>query len=728
MTPDRRRGWGALLDFARGLTVPVIPSGAAGWRQILTSRTVRYAGCGFLFGLILTLGGYLVDYYALYRTLPKDFSLAVLHGLHEVTPVHFFTDIFALILGAAGGGVGWLQDRLLYYSSHLEELVTARTGELRRSEERYALAARAANDGLWDWDLVSGMVYYSPRWKNSLGLRGDEVGSDPEDWLNRVHPEDLGSVRARIESCRAGGASKLLAEYRMRHADGSYRWMLARGLAVRDGESGETLRMAGSQTDIDDRKRLEEQLMHLALHDPLTGLPNRTLFLDRLGHAFERARKRKSQDSLAIIFLDVDRFKNINDSLGHLQGDNVLKEIAHRLTSCQEVTFEDWWEDDRPESGHGDRARTDWTIARMGGDEFTVLVEEIGSLHDATRVVRHIEGAFTAPLIAEGREHFITLSTGIVIGPAGYERAEDLLRDADTAMYRAKASGRGRCEVFDQKMLTLVREQLGLETDLHRALERSQFQLAYQPIVDLNTGLLVGLEALLRWDHPKRGVILPDKFVPLAEETGLILHLGRWVFREACRQLRRWTEMGPEAQELGMSINLSLRQLYDPEFETEAAAAVAETRLDARRIRLEITESLIMQHPKVVTRALTRMRKRGFTVSIDDFGTGHSSLALLHRLPVDSLKIDRMFVAQLGQTKEAQRIIETILGLARALGLQVIAEGIETEEQLSELQAIRCTLGQGNLFSPPLGQELVEKLVLAGSRLIAPSRRRRSTG
>jgi len=725
MPLDGLRARAIRLAHLSRLTVARMRGVLAPCRPILASRSARYAGYGFLFGLSLTLGGYFVDYYALYHTLPKDLSVAMVKGLHEVTPVHFFTDGFALVLGAVGGLVGHLQDRVIYYANHLEDLVTARTEELRHSKERYALAARGANDGLWDWDLVNKEVYYSPRWKHHLGLRDDDIGADPEEWLGRIHPDDIGSVRARIESYLAGGTASLVTEYRMRHADGSYRWMLARGMAVRDGSSGTPLRMAGSQTDVDDRKKLEEQLMHLALHDPMTGLPNRTLFLDRLGQAFDRARKWRSQESLAIIFLDVDRFKNINDSLGHLLGDRVLKEIAGRLTLCREGAWSDWAEGRRPVSGAGTAAPSTWTIARLGGDEFTVLVEEIQSLHDATAVVRHIEEAFAEPIIVEGREHFISLSIGIVIGPAGYERADDLLRDADTAMYRAKAGGRGRYEVFDHKMLALVREQFRLETDLHRALERDQFHLLYQPIVDLDSGLLVRIEALLRWNHPERGVIYPDKFIPIAEDTGLILHLGRWVFREACRQLRRWTEMDPEAKHLGLNINLSLRQLYDPEFEAEAASAVAEERLDFERIQLEITESLLMQHPKAVTKALTRLRRRGFTVAIDDFGTGHSSLALLHKLPVDLLKIDQMFVAQLGDSEDARRIIETILGLARALGLLVIAEGIETEQQLREMREIRCALGQGNLFSPPIAPDLVDQMVLARSCFLTPSGRRR---
>jgi PAS domain S-box-containing protein len=725
MQSDRLQFLGRHLDRLGRKLVAGAARRLAGARPALRSRTALYAGCGFLFGLGLTVGGYLVDFYALYHSLPRSLSLAVLGGLHDVTPVHYFTDGFALILGIVGGIVGRLHDRLRFYSNHLEELVSGRTEELRRSEERYALAARGANDGLWDWDLVSGEIYYSPRWKLHLGLKGQEVAADPEEWFGRLHPEDMDNVRARIDGYLAGGTATFTAEYRMRHADGSYRWMLARGMAVRDGKSGKPLRMAGSQTDIDERKKLEEQLMHLALHDPMTGLPNRALLLDRLRHAFERAKKRR-KDSLSIIFLDVDRFKNINDSLGHYLGDRVLKEISQRLAQCMGELGQ--WKAGQRVRGPGRRPST-WTLARMGGDEFTVLIEEIDSLRDATETVKQIESAFTEPILVEGREHFVTLSTGIVIGPAGYEHAEDLLRDADTAMYRAKAGGRGRYEVFDQKMLTIVREQFRLETDLYRALDRNQLYLAYQPIVDLGSGRLVAVEALARWNHPERGLIHPEKFIPIAEETGLILQLGRWILREACRQLRRWTETGPQARDLGMSINLSLRQLYGPEFEAEAVAAAADTRLDSRRICLEITESLFMQHPKIVTRALTRLRKRGFKVSIDDFGTGHSSLAMLHKLPVDSLKIDRMFVSQLGQRKEALHVIETILRLGEAMGLQTVAEGIETKEQLAHLQSIDCPLGQGNLFSPAVKSDLLERLIASDVPIIAPiARRRRSAG
>jgi len=675
------------------------------------SKTLLYAALGFAFGLGLTLTGYVVDYYALYKSLPGSLSLATIRGLHEVTPMHFFTDGFALILALVGGVAGRLQDRLLYHSSHLEEIVAARTEDLRRSQERYALAARGANDGLWDWDLVRDTVYFSPRWKQALGHHEREVGDGREEWMGRVHPEDRAGLEARIKSHLAGGPGHLVAEYRMRHADGSYRWMLARGLAVRDN-FGKAYRFAGSQTDVDERKKIEEQLVHLALHDPLTDLPNRTLFFDRLVHAFGRARKRGKEESLAIIFLDVDEFKNINDSLGHIIGDRVLCFVAERIRrSLEEVTTGPARETGLPEEPLP--TRLDWTISRMGGDEFTILLEDIDSLNDATRLVRHLEGAFREPVKIETRELYVTLSTGIVLGPAGYERAEELLRDADTAMYRAKAHGRGQCAVFDEKMLARVQEQFRLETDLHSALTSGEFRVVYQPIVELASERLRGFEALLRWQHPEKGLIPPGKFIPLAEETGIIVPLGQWILHEACHQLRRWQELAPRWRNLMITVNLSLRQLYHAELEEEIWALVRQADLDPSLLHLEITENVLIEHPKQVTRALLRLRKRGFRVAIDDFGTGYSSLAALQSLPVDILKMDQIFVQQIGVSTKARQIVATIVSLGEALGHEVIAEGIETEDQLRELRTIRCRLGQGNFFSPPVPGDLVEPQVLS---------------
>jgi PAS domain S-box-containing protein len=708
------------------------PSEWGSWRRLAVARlapharTLAYGGLGFAFGLTLTLVGYLVDYYALYRTLPEAIGFAMIQGLHRVTPVHFFTDGFALILAAMGAAAGHLHDRLRYHTNHLEEIVAARTEALRRSQERYELAARGSNDGLWDWDLVTGRIYYSPRWKQGLGHDVAGVEDTPAAWFDRVHPDDRPGLEARIQSHLAGGTEHLVAEYRVRHADGSYRWMLSRGIAVRDEATGKPSRFAGSQTDVDERKKMEEQLMHLALHDPLTDLPNRTLFFDRLSHSFSRARKRRKEECLAIIFVDIDRFKNINDSLGHLVGDRVLQEVATRFRACIERVIASQGDDE--DRGPYLRAGRDWTVARMGGDEFTVLLQDVESLREATEAVRELEQEFKKPVTIEGRELYVTLSTGIVLGPGEYERPEDLLRDADTAMYRAKARGRARFEIFDEKMLARVQEQLRLETDLHLAMEREEFHVAYQPIIDLASDRLTGFEALLRWRHPERGLIPPAKFIPLAEETGLIVPLGNWMFTEACRRLRHWQDLDAQFRELTLATNLSLRQINSPDLEEGITALVGEAGLEPNLLHFEITENTLIEHPRQVTKVLLRLKRRGFKVAIDDFGTGYSSLAALQSLPVDLLKIDQIFVSRMCETDKAREIVATIVGLAGALGHEAIAEGIETEAQLKELRRMRCTFGQGHIFSPALEGDSVESEVLARSYSNVPKSGRREAG
>jgi PAS domain S-box-containing protein len=688
-------------------------------------RTVLFGALGFVIGVTLTAVGYVVDYYVLYDVFPKTIDFALIQGLHRVTPVHFFMDGFAPLLAAVGALVGRLQDKVVYYSNHLEDLVADRTRDLKASRERYELAARGANDGLWDWDLVSGRVYFSPRWKQAVGHVENDISETPEEWLGRVHPDDRPGLEARIRSHLAGASDHLIAEYRLRHADGSHRWMLSRGLAVRDGGTERATRMAGSQTDIDEQKRMEEQLRRLALHDALTGLPNRTLFLDRLGRAFARARHRRRSESLAIVFVDIDRFKNINDSLGHVVGDQVLKATAHRMQTCLErVTGGLRFDSDEEEVTPAGRRVFSWTLARMGGDEFIVILDDIGSLRDASQVVRTLEEEFRQPVAVEGRDLFVTLSIGIVLGPGVYERSEDLLRDADTAMYRAKAAGRGRFEIFDEKMLARAQEQLRLETDLHQALQRDEFHVVYQPIVELASGKLRGFEALLRWHQPERGLVPPSKFIPLAEEIGLIVPLGRMMLTEACRQLHHWRDLDPAFRSLTLATNLSLRQIYTPELEEETVALVREAGLDPELLYFEITENALIEHPKQVTRILTRLKRRGFRVAIDDFGTGYSSLAVLQSLPVDILKIDQVFVKQMGTSHKARQIVATIVGLARALEHEVIAEGIENEEQVKELRRLHCTLGQGYFFSEALEGDAVETEVLARFALSQGTTRR----
>ncbi|HEU5180001.1 MAG TPA: EAL domain-containing protein [Candidatus Polarisedimenticolia bacterium] len=696
--------------------------------SIARTRKLQYGLLGFGIGLMLTWVGYLVDYHALYHDYPSTLSLAVIRGLHEVTPVHYFTDGFALILALVGAIAGALQDRLRYHSSHLEDLVGHRTESLRLSEERYALAARGSNDGLWDWDLEHNRIHYSARWLQTLGLSERTVGESPEDWLGRVHPEDRAGLEARIASHLAGTQGHLVAEYRMRHADGSYRWMMARGMAVRHPGAGRPHRLAGSQADVDERKRMEEQLIHLAVHDPLTSLPNRSLFLDRLTRAFQRAAKRGRRESLAVIFLDVDQFKNINDSLGHQTGDAVLVQVAERFRAVlQEVSDELRREIHETEEGFT-RASAEWTVSRIGGDEFTVLLDDIRSLHDAMRVVRRLEDAVRTPLASNGRELQVTLSTGVVLGPAGYRRPEDLLRDADTAMYLAKSHGRGKCEIFDEKMMATAQEQFRLENDLQMAQAQGQFRVVFQPIVELGTEHLRGFEALLRWHHPERGLIPPQRFIPLAEETGIILPLGAWVLKEACRNLRAWQDSDPKWDGLFVTVNLSLRQIYHPGLEELISRAIQESSLDPSLLHLEITENQLIEHPKEVTSILTRLRRRGFRVAIDDFGTGYSSLSVLQSLPVDVLKMDKLFVAKMNASEKARKIVASIVGLGAALDHDVIAEGIENERQLRELRTLRCPLGQGNFFSEPISPEDVRKVILPSFKPSIMDRRERASG
>jgi diguanylate cyclase (GGDEF)-like protein/PAS domain S-box-containing protein len=570
---------------------------------------------------------------------------------------------------------------------------------LRESEERYALAARGSNDGLWDWDFRTGQIYFSPRWKVMLGLREHEVGSDPEAWFSRVHPEDLDRVKAEIAAHRDGGGAHLESEHRMRLADGVYRWMLVRAIVLRD-ELGIAYRMAGSQTDISDRKLYERQLQHDALHDALTGLPNRSLFMDRLEHALSRARRRPDE-IFAVLFLDLDRFKVVNDSLGHLLGDRLLVEFARRMERCV-----------RP----GD------TVSRLGGDEFTILLEDLRDLDEASQVAERIQSELGHPFNIAGQDVYTSVSIGIALGDSDYLRAEQLLRDADTAMYRAKATGKARFEVFHKAMHADVLTLLHLETDLRRAVDRAEFTLDYQPIIDLDSNRLVGFEALIRWHHPQRGRIGPAEFIATAEETGLIVPMGWWVLGEACRQMHSWHTRFPEHSGLSISVNLSARLFRLASLHDRVVEVVGAAGLEARSLKLEITESALMDYAEASVLTLRRLKHSGIQVQIDDFGTGYSSLNYLQRFEIDALKIDRSFVSQLGLSGENSEIARTIITLARNLGMKVVAEGIETDVQLEQLKSLGCDWGQGFLLSHPLKPFEVEAL-LGNGELIGPKLR-----
>jgi diguanylate cyclase (GGDEF)-like protein/PAS domain S-box-containing protein len=566
---------------------------------------------------------------------------------------------------------------------------------LRESQERYALAVQGANDGLWDWNLRTDAIYFSPRWKEMLGYADGEIGNSPTEWFSRVHPEELDWLQAQLAAHLDGRSPHFEIEHRMRHKDDTYRWMLSRGLAVRDRDQ-KAYRMAGSQTDITKRKRAEEQLLHDALHDGLTGLSNRVLFLDRLGQAIERS-KRQPGYQFAVLFLDLDRFKVVNDSLGHVVGDQLLVAIARRLEPC--IKFGD-------------------TFARLGEDEFTILIEDIKDVSDATRLADRIHLELQSPFNLNGQDVFTTASIGIALNDAKYDRPEDVLRNADTAMYRAKALGRARHELFDTAMHDRAVALLQLETDLRRAiavndLGRScqEFHMRYQPIVNLRTGKVSGFESLIRWKHPTRGWVSPGSFIPVAEETGLIVPLGQWILKEACHQLKQWQHHFPDHLPLSVSVNLSTRQFAQPDLFEQVSQILCQTDLakgDLKlNLKLEITESAIMENPEAATELLKKLKTLGVQLMIDDFGTGYSSLSYLQRFPFDVVKIDQSFVSRLGTDGDSEEIVRAIVTLAHNLGMEVVAEGVETAEHRDQLQALNAEYGQGYFFAKPLAADQV---------------------
>jgi diguanylate cyclase (GGDEF)-like protein/PAS domain S-box-containing protein len=609
------------------------------------------------------------------------------------------TAVIVLLSALAGAFVAVnLSRQVVTQSRLLEGRVAERTRELetlllrlRRSEDRYALAARGANDGLWDWDLREKKVFFSPRWKAMLGHE-DGIRDDPSEWFSRVHGDDREGLRMEIVAHLEGLTPHFEHEHRVQHRDGGYRWVLARGVAVRD-QDGMAIRMAGSLTDVTQRKLAEEQLQHEAFHDALTGLPNRALFMDRLAQALARARARAQRGAhphFAVLFLDVDRFKVVNDGLGHMVGDQLLIGIARRLQSCL-----------RP----GD------TVARLGGDEFTVLVEDIPDVQEARTVAQRVLESFAQPFNLGSQEVFTTASMGIANGNPCYERAEDLLRDADTAMYRAKSSGRARHEVFDEGMRARAVAVLEVETSLRRALERDEMRVHYQPIVSLATGEVTGVEALVRWHHPEKGLMSTKDFIAVAEETGLIVPLGRWVMRQACRDVRTWDLGLPQPRSLTVSVNVSGRQFVQPDLAAEIKSALEESGLAASRLCLEITESVIMENTAAARETFARLRGLDIQIHMDDFGTGYSSMSSLRDFQIDALKIDQSFVSHMGPGGQGSEIVRTIVDLGHSLGMSVVAEGIETLDHVNHLKAIGCEFGQGYYFSKPVDVEAARGLL-----------------
>ncbi|MBI2889468.1 MAG: EAL domain-containing protein [Nitrospirae bacterium] len=569
------------------------------------------------------------------------------------------------------------------YHVTVRDLTQARrsTGERLEAEERYALALRGADDGLWDWNLMSDTLYLCPRWKAMLGYDENEMGSTPDEWFSRIHPEDVYWVRAGLDAALKGGQRNFESEYRMVHRDGSFRWVLCRGIAVRDSE-GRPVRVVGSQTDVTSRR----------VHDPLTGLPNRTLFADRLARLLARGRQGEGYPC-AVLFLDLDRFKVVNDSLGHAAGDQLLVEIARRLETCL-----------RPHD----------TVARLGGDEFTILLDDIRHAGDALRVAERIHQALASPFRIGPHELFASASIGIALSRGRDDRADDLIRDADTAMYRAKARGGARHEVFDSLMRARAVERLQTETQIRRALEHQQFVLRYSPVTTLDTRECAGLQAQLHWRNPERGLQAPAAFVPIAEEIGLARAIGLWSVRTACRQARDW-RLNEAPGPVFISLRFSGRRLAQIDLAEDLDKILAETGMEAKLLRFEISENMIMENPDQAATILERLTERGLRVMIDSFGTGYSSLSYLHRFPIQGLKIDPALVGRVDIDEESAEMVRTIAMLARALSLEVVADGVETQAHATKLLDLGCRYAQGRFFSEPLDAPAAGELITASS-------------
>ena len=622
--------------------------------------------------------------------LPKAMTDALKDRSHRTLPT-------LRLSSAAGGRI--LQVKILPIAGGVtlvwhdvtEDARAAHT--LKRSEARLALAAAGANDGLWEWDLRTEEFYFSVRWRAMLGLPAVAGTGKPQEWFERVHPDDLAALKAALAAHLSGKTDYFQHEHQIRHEDGSYRKYLCRGLAARTTDQ-RVSRIAGSLTDTTQPGIAREPLRAAASLDPLTGLCNRAVFVEDLGRQLEDLKQRRSTACFAVLYLDLDRFKIVNDSLGHLAGDELLIAVSRRLESCLR---------------QGD------ALARLGGDEFAILLKGLSDEPQANAIAFRIQEALAGPFSIGGREAFTSASIGIAFGLAQYEGPDEIMRDADTAMYHAKSRGKARHEVFDADMHERARDRLGLESDLRRAVQNNDFEVHYQPIVFLASGMCVGFESLIRWtrnDVP----ISPATFIPMAEELGLIEPLGTWVLQQACSTFADWQRRFPDGGLDYITVNVSSRQLMQHNFLRIVEQAVQKARLKPSDLRLEITETALMESPNLAAGMLRDLRDFGVKIYLDDFGTGYSSLSHLHKLPVDALKIDRSFVRSL-VLPDRPAIVESILALARTLNTSVVAEGIETDVQAHELERLGCTHAQGFLFSRPLSAHAAEQLLVANRPL-----------
>jgi diguanylate cyclase (GGDEF)-like protein/PAS domain S-box-containing protein len=592
------------------------------------------------------------------------------------------------------GEIGELIDAFNNMVGGLQEGEIAKDA-LRESEERFALAVMGSADGIWDWDARTDRAYFSPIWWHVMGMQAPDRPPVLDDWLTAIHPEDRQQVQDVFEAHRAGRTDHLIVEHRLAQ---SGRWVEVRGIAVR-GQSGRADRIAGSMADITDRKRTEAELIHVALHDSLTGLANRMVVIDRLSLLIDR-QAAGSPERVGLFFLDLDRFKTVNDTLGHIVGDNLLIQVAERLR----LLF-----------------RGRYTLARLGGDEFCLIADDVGHRSSGDRFVavtrceeiaHSIVEAIERPFDLSGREVNISTSVGICLIDRDYLVAIDVLRDADIAMYRAKETGPGRWAVFDPNSHAAVITRLETESALRSAIRENQFEAWFQPIVDLADRTVVGFETLARWNRPGFGVVSPNQFIPLAETHGMIPAIGFEMLVQAIDAATHWRAMGHDGEAtLTVAVNVSTRQLAAPDF-LERVSKVIEKIGPSHGLKLEITESGLLADTSGLRDLFLRLHDFGFQLSIDDFGTGHSSLSHIDRFHFDELKIDRSFVAHIATSVRQRRLVKAILALAETMGLRVVAEGVETDVQARILTDLGCMQAQGFLFAKPLQRAEADALLM----------------
>ncbi len=608
-----------------------------------------------------------------------------------------------------------LVDRVKNLNESLEQRVAEKTSALSESEERFDLAMQGANDGLWDWDINKKTAYFSPRWKAMLGFKSWEISASPREWRKRIYRDDLRKVLLKISSHLRGKTPAYESIHRVQHQDGHYLWVLDRGRAVFN-ENGNAIRMVGTQVDITEQKLLEEKiksaniklkheikervhaqqdLAHLAKHDPLTSLPNRTYFYEQLQEAILRAEM--EDDAIAILMVDLDNFKQINDTLGHPVGDRLLVDVSSRLNSIVNKSY---------------------FLSRFGGDEFVVILEGCSDNFIIDAYAKEIIDLMSQPFQLDGQEIRIGCSIGITLYPDDGKESDKLIQDADIAMYHAKDQGRNMFKYFTEEMDQSITEKVTLKNMLHGALERNEFEVLYQPQVEVKTGRVTGLEALLRWDSETGESISPDKFVPLLEESGLIAEVGAWVLRQACQQIRFLQNKG--LKQITIAVNLSPRQFLQEDLTDTIESVLMETGLESKYLEFEITENIFLEDLDLIRKTMLRLKEIGVKITLDDFGTGYSSLGYLKRFPINGVKIDKEFIDDIVDNNDSRELVTAIIAMANGLNLDIlVAEGVEKEPQLNLLRASGCPTYQGFLYSKPLAAEDVRALLLKGPRRIS---------